>query len=406
MYSPLVVDKTLHRYHKQGLQFKRRSIDESLTITEKLTAIYNQGKPTRAFTSAEQAFIDSEILLCRADFRYVTERYLYTEMDAGEGGGIGPARLWPSQERAIELISAREELCYEEFEKHNFCEGIRCVWHKTRQQGATGLTRLMNGQRMVFFKYTRSIAASLDEPKVQELYKRDKILLDNLPFFTKPELGFDVKNQHITLDWTKSTLTYQQANQQAGIGTGQQFDFTHMTEIAMWRGAERLEFDFLPAVPKALSTFLLWESTAKVRGDFWYEFTENVRQKSYGFGNWIYIFTPCYLNTQKNRLIAPDAWTPNDVTQRQAALIETTSPEFCGKKIVPDRHHLYWWEMEYERNRQMGSLAVFLTNYPATPEQSFQYAQDAALPIETIEWMRTSVLPGMPYAIDYRENRI
>ena len=406
MYSPLIVDKTLHGYHKQGFAFKRRSIDESLTITEKLTEIHHEGKPLRTFTTAEQSFIDSEILLCRADFRYAAERYLFTEMDAGEGGGVGPAKFWPSQERALDLIGAREEQCYAEFDKHGFCEGIRAVWHKTRQQGATGLTRLMNGQQMVFHKYTRSIAASLDEPKVYELYKRDKILFDNLPFFCKPVLSPDVKSQHIGLDKIRSNVTYQQANQQAGIGTGQQFDFTHMTEIAMWAWAERLEFDFLPAVPKALTTFLLWESTAKVRGDFWYDFTENVRKKSYGFGNWIYIFTPCYLNVQKNRLIAPDAWTPNETTQRQAAVIEATSPEFCGSKFTPDRHHLYWWEMEYERNHRMGSLAVFLTNYPATPEQSFQYSTDAALPIETIEWIRSKTVPGMPYSVDYRENRI
>lgn len=406
MYSPLVVEKTLHKYRKQGFQFKPRTLDESLTITEKLTDIHNEGKPVRNFTAAEQEFINSETLLCRADFRYAAERYLYAEADAGEGGGVCLAALWPSQERALELIAHREEQCYEEFEKYNFCEGIRAVWHKTRQQGATGLTRLMNGHRMLFYKYTRSIAASLDQPKVYELYKRDKILFDNLPFFLKPSLYPDVKSEHIGLEKLRSTLTYQQANQQAGIGTGQQFDFTHMTEIAMWAFAERLEFDFLPAVPKAVSTFLLWESTARVRGDFWYDFTENVRQKHYGFGNWIYIFTPCYLNKQKNRLIAPDTWQPNDVTKRQAELIESTSAEFCGYKFTPDRHHLYWWEMEYERNHRMGSLAVFLTNYPATPEQSFQYAQDAALPIETIEWIRSATIPGMPYMVNYKENRM
>ena len=37
MYSPLVIDKLLFNAKKQGLKFQIRSVDESRSITEKLT---------------------------------------------------------------------------------------------------------------------------------------------------------------------------------------------------------------------------------------------------------------------------------------------------------------------------------------------------------------------------------
>lgn len=405
MYSPLIVDQKLWKLQKQGIAFKRRSVNDSRAITRKLDKLVVDGKRTRQYSPEELSFIRSETAICRADFRYWAERYGYLEQDASEGGGVAPATFWPSQERALELIAKREEDNYREFEKHNFSPGIRVVWHKTRQQGATGIARLICGHRMTLNPHTRAIAASLDETKVQELYKRDHIWLDNLPDWLKPTIQFDVKNSHLAFGNLKSTLTYQQANQQAGVGTGQQFDVSHMTEISLWQMAERLQFDFLPAVPQSLNTFVGFESTANGRHDFWHDFTENVRRKERGFEVWVYVFTPHYINQNKNRLPAPDGWTPEPITVEHAQLIERTSYEFAGVKVIPDRDHLYWWETEYMLNRRLGTLHIFLTNYPATPEQSFQHSTRSALPIDTIEWMRTGAKLGMPYLPEVRNQR-
>ena len=345
----------------------------------------------------------SETLLCRADFRYFCNRYGYTELDASEGGGVAPIQFWPSQERALELIASKEEENWANWEQHGFSAGILIAWHKTRQQGATGLGRLINAHRMCFYKNTRAIAASLDSDKVHELYVRDKVVLDNLPFYLRPQIEFDVKDQHLGFEVLKSRITYQQANQQAGVGTGQQFDVSHMTEVSLWPYGERLQFDFLPAVPHSPSTFVGFESTANGRGGFWYEFTESIRRQEYGFGGWIYSFTPWWINSTKNRLVAPDDWRPNENTQRHAGLIERTSAEFAGYTVRPGRNQLYWWEMEFELNKKLGTLHIFLSNYPATPEQSFQHSASSALPHDTIEFMRAGadLKKGMPYSVGW-----
>lgn len=409
MYSPNVVERNLHQLQSKGVKFTPRSISDSLTITDKLTRkLYTEDGELKkgllnwkaGLTQNEIEFCNSEAILCKMDFRYWANRYGYAEKDASEGGGVGPAKFWPSQERALEQISKREEENYRELAKHGFTEGIRGVWHKTRQQGATALMRLINGHRMTLYKHTRCIAASLDEDKVLELYKRDKIVLDNLPFFLRPRFKYDTKAENITLEWFKSTVMYQQANQQAGVGTGQQFDISHMTEVGLWALAARLQFDFLPAVPQALTTFVAFESTANGRYNWWHEFTESVRGRDQGFERWLYVFTPWYINHNKNRLNAPEGWEPADMTKEHAEVIERTSIEFAGQTIRPNRNQLYWWESEYKLNKKMGTLNIFFTNYPATPEQSFQHHADSALPVDVLDWMRSTSIMGKPYNLE------
>lgn len=398
MYSPLIVDKSLHSLHKK-FRYRRRDIGQCREIARRLRTLLEPktGQYSRALSADEMDFIRSETVLCRHDFRYFAERYGSIEYDASAGGGIGPATFWTSQERALALIAAREEEIAAQYEKHGFSDGVLSVWHKSRQLGATAIMRLITLHRMLLWRHTRAIAGSLDIDKIHELYVRDKTIIDNLPPFLFPQIEFDVKDSHISFANLKSRLTYQQSNQRAGVGTGQQFDLSHMTEVALWEYADRLKFDFLPAVPQSPTTFVAFESTANGRGNFWHEFTEDIRGKHEGFEHWLYIFTPWYIEKKKYRRAAPDDWRPNQVTIEHAELVERTSPEHTGEKVVLTRDQLYWWQTEYSLHKKEGSLHIFLSNYCATPEQSFQHSTRSALPLETIERMRATAIMGMPY---------
>lgn len=411
MYSPLIADRRINAAIKQGMKLRPKPVEDSIAISEKLQKLIDDNPdniknprapplPSRAFTSDENEFMRSEAMLCRLDFNYFVARYGNIELDASTGGGIGPMTFWASQKRALELISKREEEIQERFAKTGFSDGILTVWHKSRQLGATAIMRLVNAHRMIFYRNTRALAASLDDTKIHELYVRDTVILDNLPFFLRPKVEFDVKDSHIGYEILKSRLSYQKANQQAGIGTGQQFDISHCTEVALWPYAGRLKFDFLPAVPQSPNTFVAFESTANGRGNFWHEFTENIRQKAFGFGHWLYIFTPWYIESAKYRRPAPEDWTPHQVTIAHAEMVKRTSFEFTGRHVDLTRDQLFWWESEREMYRKDGDLHVFLTNYCATPEESFQHSTSSALPIECIEQMRNSAIMGMPYSVD------
>jgi hypothetical protein len=399
MYSALVVDKALRRLTDAGIKLKRRKVEQCREVSRRLRDLIDPktGQYTRSLTGDEKDFIRSETILCRHDFRYFASRYGNIDLDASVGGGVGPMQFWASQLRALELISQREEEIAAQFAKHGFTDGILTVWHKSRQLGATAMMRLITLHRMLLWRNTRCIGGSLDIDKIHELYVRDKTILDNLPPFLAPLIEFDVKDSHISFGNLKSRLTYQQSNQKAGVGTGQQFDISHMTEVALWEYADRLKFDFLPAVPQAPTTFVAFESTANGRGNFWHSFTESIRKKETGFQSWTYIFTPWYIEAKKYRRMAPDDWRPNQVTIEHAELVERTSSEFCAEKVTLGRDQLYWWETEYQQYKKEGSLHIFLSNYCATPEQSFQHSTRSALPLETIEWMRSTSILGMPY---------
>lgn len=403
MYSPLVVDRNLFALRKQGLSISPSSVDRSIDTATRLNRLWDPKKSAlkRPYHPDEEAFIRSETYLCRLDFRYFTERYGNIALDAMEGGGIGPMKFWQGQLRALDLIATREEEMYDELASSTigFTEGIYAVWHKARQLGATALMRLITLHRMLLFPAIRCLTASLDEDKIGKIYERDKIILDNLPVFLRPTYAYDVKNEHINLNGL-GKVVYQMANQKAGVGTGEQWDIPHLSEVALWPYPERIQFDLFPAIPKAVTTFCGLESTANGRDNFWHELTENVRRKEYGFGHWLYIFGPWYMESRKYRRAAPDDWVPKVHTQAHAEMVERTSAEYCGRTVRLTREQMHWWETERETYRRLGTLHIFLTNFCATPAESFQHINGSALPIETLETLLNRAKMGMPYEVE------
>ncbi len=428
MYSPLIIDRRLSAAKKKGLKFLRLNRDRSIEVTAKLERLrfsndgrlLPDGQLRRAIDDKERSFIESERLICKMDFVYWFTRYYKLALDPGvfDAGStigsseslqdgqiqkIGPPILLESQQRYVTLMGRREETCFEEYKAHKFTLGILAVFHKVRQVAATATARAAALHRMIFWPGTRSFAASVDAARVGELFSRDHMAIDNLPFWMRPTIYPDVKDTELGFSHPiASKCVYQAENQQAGgIGVGTQQDVSHLTEVALWQYPGRIKFSFLPAVPKSMTTLLIMESTSDGKGNFWHELSEGVRNKREGYEAWLYAFIPWYFNRLKYREIPPPNWEPKPHTLRHAELIERTSPEFCdGVAYRPSIEQLYWWQMERARHVQQGELATFLTNYPATPEQSFQNPTKGALPAELIEEMETEImLPGATYEI-------
>jgi hypothetical protein len=428
VYSPTVVERRLSAARKAGLTFQRLPRERSIEIASKLERL-RYGKDgrllpdnglVRPIDDKERAFIESERLLCKMDFHYFFTRYYKLQLDPGvlDPGGalgttesinegqvekIGPPVLLESQHRYITLIGRREEECFQEYRKHKFTTGILAVFHKVRQVAATATARAVSLHRMLFWPGTRSFTASVDAARVSELFKRDHLSLDNLPFWLKPPIYPD--KQDVELGFAhpiSSSCVYQAENQQAGgIGVGTQQDIAHLTEVALWQYPGRIKFSFLPALPKAMTTMLIMESTSDGKGNFWHELSEGVRHHREGYESWVYAFIPWWYNKLKYRDIPPVGWQPKQHTLNHAEMIERTSPEFNdGVSYRPSIEQLYWWQMERARHVAQGELASFLTNYPATPEQSFQAHSRGALPTEMIEEMETeTMMPGSSYEL-------
>jgi len=390
MYSPNVVAKSQYKLEK-GLKLKlhRYSATDSMTIAESLQKLLVKDKLKRGLTTQEHQFVLNERLLCKIDFRYFMERYATIQLDGAVGLGLGRPILWESQELTLAVIAKIEEENMQLYEDGDPCPGICIAQHKSRQLGATLLGRCMNGHRIHFWPNTRAMGASLDDNKIHDqLYKRDKIIYDNLPWFLKASPPkFDVKNVHFELP-TGSYVMYQKDTQESGLGQGSQFDISHITEVASWDHIKMVELDFIPTIPQSPYAFCILESTAQGRGDWWHEFTEKVRMgKMY---RWHYCFWPWYVNKSKYRAKAPDDWRPQVFTLAHAKLVLETSHKFVNKSVELTRNQLYWYEMSYGNAREKGELNLFLLNYAATPEESFQHSGIGGFETELLNTMRTA----------------
>lgn len=254
----------------------------------------------------------------------------------------------------------------------------------------TALSRIILCHRETNYRHIRGMAASVDDDKIMELYDRDKLCINSLPFYLKPEIGYDVKGEHIYFDKLDSRMLYQQSRQQSGLGQGRQFDIAHLTECAFWPYPNMIELDFFPTLPLGINTLCILESTANGLGGWWYDFTEDVRKGLQR--RWKYIFAPWYIETKKNRATPPTDWTPSDLTMKHARRVYETSRVYTGRDVLLEKEQLYWYETERDAARRRGKLNLFLTNFCATPEESFQHTGASQFSVDVLERIRLGVV--------------
>lgn len=402
MYSPSIVQRNIERLEARTREagspvtIKRYPVADSIGLAEELTAIRDGDRFLRPLVRAEQEFIRNEQILSHLDFEYWAARYCTIDRDPETGGGAGPMSIWETQRIALAIISKVEEMQADAVERGETADGIRIAFHKARQLGATMLFRAMVMHRHTLHHNVRAMAASVDDDKILELYRRDKLIWEHLPWFLKPDLNFDVKAEHLAFDGLNSHILYQQSRQQSGLGQGRQFNgVSHLTECASWPYPGMIEMDFFPTLPRSQATLVGLESTGNGRGNWWHEFSEQVRR---GFRvDWVYVFIPYYAEPGKYRRTPPVGWQPSELSILHAEKIYETSAEFVGKQVLLPREQLYWYETERAAYQKNGKLNVFLSNWCATPEEGFQHTNVSAFPAEFLEQARLTAKAGAPY---------
>ncbi|HKT90143.1 MAG TPA: hypothetical protein VJQ59_16980 [Candidatus Sulfotelmatobacter sp.] len=397
MYSPKIIEANLDRIQKgTRKKYTRYSREESVGRSQQLELKRGNGK---AFSDEDRTFMENEQVLSQIDFRYFCERYAYINIDASMGGGIGPLVLWEPQEWLVQKLAAKEEEMYEQKARNEPIDGIMVVSNKIRQIGFTAIWRAITWHRLITGNHLRAFGVSLDDDLKHELYERDRFIYDNLPFFLKPEVVFDVKDEHISLE-NNSRIIYDASTKKGALGISRQFEITHLTEVSQWErwATNRIQLDLLPGIPQSLSTVFGMEAVPAGRGNFWHEFSEDVRMGKYP--RWIYTFIPWYAEPRKYRRTPPVGWQPSEASMAHAYKISETSSLYTrwSNYMVP-KDNLYWWETTREEFRLSGNLNFFLTNFAANPEESFQHAGRSAFPTEYLEWARNQTVDGTAYEI-------
>src|SRR5690348_10581302 len=198
MYHPALNQRQIETVEQRAsLKLVRYAAWQSEERAAELDKLRKQdGTFKRPLKKEENAFIMNERLLAKLDFQYWCERYGTIEFDpAASGGrtGIGKPELWESQLLLLNLVGKLENEQYDAYQRGEPVDGVIIADHKARQIGHTELIRLMAMHRQTLWSYTRGAAASVDNAKKHELYRRDKVIYDNLPYFLKPKMQYDVK---------------------------------------------------------------------------------------------------------------------------------------------------------------------------------------------------------------------
>ncbi len=396
MYATAVTEASQARLEKQfSLKLTRHDVSRVADWVEHLTALWDDDKHElkRNLKPDEAEFVRNERLLAAIDFTYWSERYCWFIADPETGGGLQRLKLWESQRIIMALVSKLEREMTEAVARGEPVAGILIAIHKARQLGATMLWRALIIHRVTTSKYQRALTASVNEDKVQQLYNRDQRILEHLPWYLKPSVGYDEKRQHILFDKLDSTVLYQEYAQKSGLGEGEQWDIGHMTETGMLN-TNFLEKEYFPTIPRSPSALHGMESRAYGRNNWWHRFITDIRK---GGSRWRFCFVPWYAELTKYRAQPPVNWTPSEVAMAHAMKVNETSSEFVGHKVMLPKANLYWWETTRAEYQRKGDLSSFLEQYCATPEESFQHTTQSIFSPEMLDRLRVAASPGVPY---------
>lgn len=406
MYHPEVIAREQHDLEKRvGLKLTRYSPDQSWASEEKLNSLWSAEKGLlRPLTKAEHEFITNERLLCSLDFHYWL-RYAWVLPDASiSEGSLVRFQPWPSQQILLDEIARLEWEQYQAYLKGEPQDGICIAGPKARQEGESELAGKLKMHRVTSSPYTKAITATENEDKRIGLWERDERTWKGLPWWLKPErTAPDIQGVRVTFGKLDSTILYEDYMQESSLAAGEQYLVGHMSEVAQGNQTyveKMMEMDYFPAIPYSWRSLHILESTPAGMGGWWHPFILAAYNKRDAYPRWHVKFIPWYAITFKYRRTPPTNWAPAKDTLAHASKVEETSPEYLGKKVVLTKEQLYWWETTRASYKEKGSLVYFLTNYPATLEESFQFSGTTIFDPETVEYYRNMTRdPGGTYFI-------
>lgn len=377
MYDPDLTSRQIERVER-ALGRKLRRLPVHL-VDEWVAHLAD--KEGTSLTPEESEFIENELILARLDFQYWAERYCWIIDDERN---LQRLTLWHSQKVLLKFIARLEVEMRDRHAKGEKVDGIRVILHKARQLGATMVSQALNVHRCNFNANVTSLIASAAPDKTAMIFERAQRIYTNMPWWMRGKLK--QKTQEFGMAWADldSRIVLQDGSQKSGVGQGETWEFVHLTECASWENPRTITHDLFPAIARSPKTLAILESTAQGMGNWWHEFTEQARA---GDTTWTYVFIPWYIEPKRWRRTPPPLWAPSSTTELHAKKVEETSSLFTldGSSVILDREQLYWYETMRSQYYKEGALAEFLTNYCATPEESFQHSTQGAFDTETID---------------------
>lgn len=343
---------------------------------------------TRAFSQDEDHFVVNEQLLCKIDYRYSAERYIFINADGTTLRPMFP--LWESQELILGEM-ARVEL---QRWSTRHPDGLLFNCLKGRQLGCSTLAQSFLAHRVLTHGHVRTLIAS-DVPQnsgSEGLFGMLELVVEHWPWWLKPKERFHTKNRHIMWDNSSRVIVesgksmkgglMEEGGEKGQIGRSKTYSACHLSEITTWERPEQINSSLLPAIPSTPRTLCIRESTAMGRNNYWHQ-EWNLAQSG-DDPRFFNIFIPWYAESSKYWLPTPEGWQPSDDTLAFARRAQAEGPKYMHRAVSLSKEQLYWYELNKKAAIKREELYKFLSEYPAEPEEAFQNSGRSIFSIETI----------------------
>lgn len=382
MYATEIIQRRRESYERtNNVKLREVEIPRAREI-----ATYLQGKPNAKgeiirprITPELRAFIDNELAMCKASFLYWARRYAQIEYRIGRGG-IDYFEPLESQLILLEKM-AKVEIAnwYRKDQGDIKFQGIRFIIHKARQLGFTTLCQLLLLHLTIFYADVRTLSASVDDQKTQDMHAKWNLAYERLPWWQQTPILTREKDRGKILA-NGGYCALQDFAQEGGLGQGMTWTAAHLTELAAVDDdycKEQVQNHFMPSISDALRVIAFMESTAQGAGNWWNQIWDMAWANR--LSGWHPCFVPVYAEpTRWSSPFIPEGWEPKEETKAYAEKIRQTSYKYMDRVVDPDQKHLHWWEEKYSEAVDSGTLNLFLANYCATAEESFQYSDGGA----------------------------
>lgn len=348
----------------------------------------------------EKAFIKNEIALCRIDFVYWLQRYVFIK-DADTDTLIlfNPNA---AQKIMLDLWGMLEEM--------GLAVAVICL--KARQHGISTLTEMAVAHRIQFKRDVNAIVGSSDPTKSEMMSKMMEVCWANQPWWMMPSRTVDRRGSLIEFGGMNSGVSIQHGSQFTGIGRGTTPSTVHLSEVASFENPEELiDASLMGAFHESPDRFIVLESTAEGNSGYWFD-TWNVAVNSWPRTLFYPVFIPWFVATtlypaaaELKRNPVPENWEPATLTlthKQKAELYVASRPELrkhLGKDWILSREKMWWWECTREAYKAKKELNLFLQEFTSDPDESFQSTNISAFDADLIAELRDETKSQPPAAV-------
>lgn len=394
MYSEKTIGRRrLKACERLGFDVQPHSIADVESAKGHFASIWDadQGKFVRPLDDREVKWIRNERAMCTCSFTYFATRYA-TIRNWGSKLAIFSPNV--AQKVVMKMWADTEELD----------RAICMIQLKARQLGVSTLCELAVAHRAQFHPNVNGVISSADPEKSTKMSRMVDTVYENEP----PWLLGNLRRvgKEIEFPDIRSAVSVEHGSQFNGIARGTTPNLAHLSEVADFVDPEELiDASLLRAMHETPETFLMLESTAAGRHNYWHRaWTYAVENYPLGRSRLQPCFLPWYVAAD---LYPPPAWlrarpVPKDWRPVESTLAHADRAEayvrntpllkkYLGSNWVMSQEQRWFYEVERAEHAAKKELAKFFQEMPGDAMECFQSTNISAFDHDVVELYRSNM---------------